>query len=31
LKPTELMKGIFSLTDDDLLNMDVLKTGQVLA
>jgi len=30
LKPTEIVKGIFSLTDDDLLNMDVLKTGQVL-
>ena len=31
LKPTEIVKGIFSLTDADLLNMDVLKTGQVLA
>lgn len=31
LKPTEIVKGIFYLTDDDLLNMDVLKTGQVLA
>jgi len=30
LKPTELMKGIFSLMDEDLLNMAVLKTGQVL-
>ena len=31
LKPTEIVKGIFSLMDDDLFNMDVLKTGQVLA
>jgi len=31
LKPTELIKGIFYLTDQDLLNMYVLKTGQVLA
>jgi len=31
LKPTEIVKGIFSLMDEDLLNMDVLKTGQVLA
>ena len=31
LKPTEIVKGIFSLTDDDLLTVDVLKTGQVLA
>ena len=31
LKPTEIIKGIFYLMDDDLLNMDVLKTGQVLA
>ena len=31
LKPTEIVKGIFSLTDDDLPNMHVLKTGQVLA
>ncbi|MCJ7686343.1 MAG: TIGR03936 family radical SAM-associated protein, partial [Desulfobacteraceae bacterium] len=31
LKPTEIVKGIFSLMDDDLLNMDVLKIGQILA
>ncbi len=31
LKPAEIVKGIFSLNDEDLLNMDVLKTGQVLA
>ncbi len=31
LKPREIVKGIFSLTDDELLNMDILKTGQVLA
>ena len=30
LKPAEIVKGIFSLTDDELLNMDILKTGQVL-
>jgi radical SAM family uncharacterized protein/radical SAM-linked protein len=31
LKPTEIMKGIFSLKDEDLRNMKVMKTGQTLA
>ena len=31
LKPAEIMKGIFSLKDEDLLNMDIVKTGHVLA
>lgn len=31
LRPAEIVKGIFFLNDEDLLNMDVLKTGQVLA
>ncbi|MBW1779682.1 MAG: TIGR03960 family B12-binding radical SAM protein [Deltaproteobacteria bacterium] len=30
LKPAEIVRGIFFLNDEDLLNMDVLKTGQVL-
>jgi radical SAM-linked protein len=29
LKPAEIMKGVFSLEEDDLLNMDILKTEQV--
>ncbi|MBW2048831.1 MAG: TIGR03960 family B12-binding radical SAM protein [Deltaproteobacteria bacterium] len=31
LKPTEIVRGIFSLTHEDILHMEVLKTGQVLA
>jgi len=30
LKPTEILKAIFSLNANDLLNISVLKTGQVL-
>ena len=29
LKPAEIMKGVFSLKEEDLLNMDILKTEQV--
>jgi len=31
LKPAEIVKGIFSLDDEALLNMAVMKTGQTLA
>jgi len=30
LKPTEIMKGILGLKDEDLRNMTVMKTGQTL-
>ena len=30
LKPEEIVKGVFSLGDEDLSNMEILKTGQVL-
>jgi len=30
LKPTEIIKGIFALNDEDLRNMEVMKTGQTL-
>lgn len=29
LKPAEIIKGVFSLEEDDLLNMNILKTEQV--
>jgi radical SAM family uncharacterized protein/radical SAM-linked protein len=31
LKPTEIIKGIFALKDEDLRNLVVMKTGQTLA
>jgi len=31
LKPTEIIKGIFALKDEDLRNLEVMKTGQTLA
>jgi radical SAM-linked protein len=31
LKPAEILKGIFSLSDEDLHKMEVMKTGQTLA
>jgi radical SAM family uncharacterized protein/radical SAM-linked protein len=31
LKPTEIIKGIFDLEDEDLRNLRVMKTGQTLA
>jgi radical SAM-linked protein len=29
LKPVEIIKGVFSLTEDDLSNMNILKTEQI--